>query len=121
MKKFINSVKFAIQGIRSFILTDRNGRIEIIFAVVVIILGAFLSISTVEWLIVIFCIGLVISLEMVNAAIEKYCDMVTTAYHPVIKIIKDVAAGAVLTAALISMVTGLIIFIPAILNFLKTI
>jgi Diacylglycerol kinase len=68
---------------------------------------------------VLFCIGLVISLEMINSAIERYCDLVTTDFHPGIKVIKDVAAGAVLVASITSLIIGLIIFIPALVQFLN--
>ena len=82
-------------------------------------LGFIVSISPYQWLLVLFCIGLVISLEMINSAVEILCDMVTTDFHPKIKIIKDVAAGAVLVASIASLVIGLFIFIPALTNFLN--
>jgi len=86
-----------------------------------IALGFIVSISPYQWLLVLFCIGLVISLEMINSAIEIFCDMVTTDFHPKIRIIKDVAAGAVLVASIISLVIGLFIFIPALTNFINSI
>jgi len=117
MKKFIYSVQFAWQGILKFFTNDRNGKIQTVIAITAITLGFILSISSFQWLLVLFCIGLVISLEMINTAIEKFCDMVTTDFHPGIKIIKDVAAGAVLVASIFSLLIGLIIFIPALVNF----
>jgi len=121
MKKFFNSVVFALHGMKQFFSGDRNGKIQTVFGITAIALGFTLSISPSQWLLVLFCIGLVISLEMINSAIEKFCDMITTDFHPGIKVIKDVAAGAVLVASVTSLVIGLIIFIPAIVNFLNAV
>ncbi len=65
------------------------------------------------------CTGLVISLEMLNSAIERICNMYTTEFHPAIKIIKDIAAAAVLWSALISLVVGLLIFLPYLLRLIQ--
>jgi len=122
MKTFINAVLFALQGMKQFFSRDRNGQIQMVIGITTIILGFTVSLSSYQWLLVMFCIGLVISLEMINSAIERFCDLVTTDFHPGIKIIKDVAAGAVLVASITSLIIGLIIFIPAsvqFLNFLK--
>ena len=122
MKTFFNAVLFALQGIKQFFSRDRNGQIQMVIGITAIILGFTVSLSSYQWLLVLFCIGLVISLEMINSAIERFCDLVTTDFHPGIKIIKDVAAGAVLVASITSLIIGLIIFIPAsvqFLNFLK--
>lgn len=121
MKIFFNSVMFALQGMKQFFSGDRNGKIQTVFGITAIALGFALSISSSQWMLVLFCIGLVISLEMVNSAIESFCDMITTDFHPRIKVIKDVAAGAVLVASITSLIIGLIIFIPAIVNFLNAV
>ena len=119
MKAFFRSLMFAIVGVKQFFSRDRNGKIQTVIGITAIILGFTVSLSSFQWLLVLFCIGLVISLEMINSAIEKYCDLVTTDFHPGIKIIKDVAAGAVLVASLMSLVIGLIIFIPALVKLLN--
>ena len=119
MKTFIKSFYFALQGMLQYFSKQRNAMIQIIVGLTAIALGFVVSISSYQWLLVLFCIGLVISLEMINSAIEIFCDMVTTEFHPKIKIIKDVAAGAVLVASIASLVIGLIIFIPALTNFLN--
>src|SRR5687767_8044937 len=119
MKTFFRSVEFALQGVKQFFSRDRNGKIQTVIGITAIILGCTVSLSSVQWLLVLFCIGLVISLEMINSAIEKYCDLVTTDFHPGIKVIKDVAAGAVLIASLMSLVIGLIIFIPALVKLVN--
>ena len=119
MKTFIKSFDFAFQGVLQYFSKQRNAMIQTIVGLTAIALGFIVSISSYQWLLVLFCIGLVISLEMINSAIEVFCDMVTTDFHPQIKIIKDVAAGAVLVASIASLVIGLIIFIPALTNFLN--
>lgn len=119
MKKFIKAISFALQGMKQFISHDRNGQIQTVIGITAITLGCIVSISSYQWVLVLFCIGLVISLEMINSAIERYCDLVTTDFHPRIKTIKDVAAGAVLVASITSLVIGLIIFIPALVHFLN--
>jgi diacylglycerol kinase len=121
MKKFFMSVTFAAEGVKQFFSRERNGKIQIVIGLTAIILGFTVSLSSFQWLLVLFCIGLVMSLEMINSAIERYCDLVTTNFHPGIKIIKDVAAGAVLVASLMSLIIGLIIFIPALVDFLNSI
>ena len=121
MKKFFKSVRFAAAGVNQFFSCDRNGKIQIVIGITAITLGLTVSLSSFQWLLVLFCIGLVISLEMINSAIERYCDLVTTDFHPGIKIIKDVAAGAVLVASIMSLIIGLIIFIPALVEFLNRI
>lgn len=84
-----------------------------------VITGGFvLKISNTEWLFIIACSMLVLILELINTAIELLCDMVTKEIHPVIKIIKDASAAAVLLGAAGSMVTGIIIFLPKILELL---
>jgi diacylglycerol kinase len=120
MKTFIKSVDFALQGMMQFFSKQRNAKLQTVMGITAITLGFIVSISPYQWLLVLFCIGLVISLEMINSAIEIFCDMVTTDFHPKIKIIKDVAAGAVLVASLASLVIGLIIFIPALTIFLHS-
>lgn len=117
--KLLKAFKYAFQGILTFSSTDNNGKIELCFAVIAIAAGFMLYISTFEWIAVVLCIALVLSLEMFNAAIEKLCDMVEPAFHPTIKIIKDIAAGAVLLSAVASLIIGLIIFLPKILSQLQ--
>lgn len=114
MKEFINSFKYAIQGIIVAIKEERNLKIHICMMMLVIISGIILKISTIEWIICMILFGLVISLELVNTAIENVVDLVTMEKKPKAKIAKDVAAGAVLVSAIFSAIIGLIIFIPKI-------
>ena len=89
MKAFILRVKFALQGWVSFFRKEANGQIQLFIAVMVIVAGFGLQVSITEWMILLSCIGVVISLEMINSAIEKICNHVTPEMHPAIKVIKD--------------------------------
>lgn len=114
--KFLKAFKYAFHGLFIFFRSDPNGKLELCFATIAIATGFILHISVQEWLVIILCITMVISLEMINASIEKLCDMVEPAIHPTIKFIKDIAAGAVLLSAVASLTIGLIIFLPKILS-----
>jgi undecaprenol kinase/diacylglycerol kinase (ATP) len=108
----------AWKGIQQFFLYDRNGRIHLGAAIAAVMMGFILPVSNVEWIVLLVCIAAVIALEMINAAIEKLCDMVHEAYHPMIRIIKDISAGAVLWVSMVSAVIAAIIFIPKIMELL---
>ena len=116
-KKLINSFKCAIQGIIQAVNTERNVKIHITIMILVIIAGIVLKINTQEWIICIILFGLVISLELVNSAIETTVDIAMPEINEKAKIAKDVAAGAVLVSAIASAIIGLIIFIPKVIVF----
>jgi undecaprenol kinase len=119
MKKTKNAFVFALKGLQYAFVNERNFKIEIFCAVAVCIAGFVLRISTIEWLVVIMNIGFVLSVELVNTAIEKLCDVITKEINPTIKIIKDVAAAAVLLAAVMSIICALIIFVPLFLKIIN--
>lgn len=111
-----HALKFAIRGIAAFFANERNGRIQLGMAAAAVIFGCTLRISSMEWLVVTFFIIMVLTLEMINTAIEKLCNVMHPEYHPEIKIIKDIAAGAVLLGSIGSVIAGVVIFIPKFLN-----
>ena len=108
----------ALNGIQYFFKTERNGKIQVSVSFFVILAGFYFRLSSIEWIFILLCIGAVLALEMLNSALEHLCNMVHNDYHPAIKIIKDVSAGAVLFTSFISVITGLIIFLPKILLLL---
>lgn len=116
MGKLIKSFKYAIEGIYTGIEKEKNMKIHIFIMILVIIFGIILKINRIEWIICIIQFGFVISLELVNTAIENTVDLITLEKNPQAKIAKDVAAGSVLIAAMTAATIGLIIFIPKILN-----
>lgn len=92
--------------------TERNFKVQIAILCLTIALGLYLHLSSAEWLIIILVSILVLSLEALNSAVEKFCDFVHIEEHDKIKWIKDVAAGAVLIACIGAVIIGGIIFIP---------
>lgn len=111
-KNIFISFARAFDGIRSAYASEYHMVIHCYMAVMVIIAGALFQISYSEWLICLILIGAVISLELVNTAIESVVNMITTDYNYHAKVAKDTAAGAVLVMASVSAVIGLIIFVP---------
>lgn len=117
-QKFFKSFAYAFNGIKYFFLHERNGRVQLFIAAAVVAAAVGLKLAAIEWIAVLLCIAMVMGLEMLNSALEKLCDEVHEEYHPKIKIIKDVAAGAVLWVSIVSAVIGCIIFIPKIIALL---
>ena len=113
---FFDALYYSFQGMRHFFQHERNGKIQLIVAAVTIAAAALLGISAAEWLTVLVCVGMVIGLEMLNAAVEQLCNKVEASYDPVIKTVKDIAAGAVLFVSIISIAIGVIIFLPKLLQ-----
>ncbi len=111
---FIN----AANGIDQAIKQEPNMRIHVVAAGTAIATGCILGLSAIEWGVVIGCIVLVISLELINTAIETLCDLISLEFNSQIKLIKDVAAGAVLIAAVGSAIIGIIIFLPKIIHLI---
>jgi diacylglycerol kinase len=110
MKRFINSFKFAAKGFRAALSGQVNLRIHLCVTLAVIIAGISFRVSPVEWCILLLCMGLVISLELINTAIEKLVDMVSPEWKEQAGLIKDIAAAAVLIVSLVALIIGVIIF-----------
>ena len=113
------SFGYAFQGIFTCVRKERNMKIHCVAAVFVVIAGVILKISAIEWCICLALFGLVMALEHVNTAVEAVVDMVTEEYHPLAKVAKDTAAGAVLIAAIMAAIAGCIIFLPKIAQILQ--
>lgn len=114
-RNVIRSFQYAIQGITHTVIKERNMRIHVSVSVVVLIASFVLKLSAIEWLFILFAIGGVIALELVNTAIERIVDLVTKDYHPLAKQAKDIAAGATFVYAILSVIVGIIIFLPKII------
>ncbi|MBC6974509.1 diacylglycerol kinase family protein [Bacillus sp. Xin] len=110
--KLINSFGYAIAGVYFCLRHERNMKIHFWAAVIVICCGFYFHVTITEWLILLITIGSVMSLEMVNTAVEKTVDLATADFKPFAKIAKDVAAGAVLLFTVIAVIIGAIIFLP---------
>lgn len=108
----ILSFKYALVGIATALKGEPNMKFHFFVSLVVVALALVLKLSKSDWISIIFLIGFVISLELTNTAIEAVVDAFTDKEHPGAKMAKDIAAGAVLVAALTSMILGTIIFLP---------
>lgn len=118
-KRFINSVEFAITGIRTVYRDERNMRSHTIVGILVVIAGFIFGLNRFEWLWILLSVFLVIIMEIINTAFENVVDMVTNKhFHPLGKKIKDMAAGAVLITSLFAMLIGAIIFLPKIIQLI---
>ena len=116
LRKRIISFKYAINGIKTLFREEPNAKIHLFVTVCVLVAGIVLRISRGEWIAVILCIGLVIALESLNSAIENMADFVSPGKHEMIKKVKDLAAGAVLIGAVASVIVGMIVFLPKIIE-----
>ena len=112
MKKRIRSFGYAGRGIKVVFGSEANMKIHIGIAILVVICGFIFSISITEWIECLLCIGLVFGMEMMNTAIENVVDLASPKLHPLAGKAKDIAAGAVLICAIISVIIGLLIFVP---------
>lgn len=117
--RFIKSLSYAWQGIKYCFRSEKNFRIQLIIALIAFVFAIVLKVGTNEWLAILFCSALVLSLEIINTAIEKLSNVVSTSIHPDIKVIKDMAAGAVFLVSIISLIIGCIIFFSKIDPFIK--
>lgn len=113
MKSFV----YAFAGIASAVCGERNMRIHLVAAFAAVSLGTWLGLSACEWVAVVICCALVMSLECLNTAIEAAVDLASPEIHPLAKKAKDCAAGAVLIAAIGSAIVGCIIFVPKLMRF----
>lgn len=115
-RKRIKSFQYAFNGIKLLITKEHNAWIHCFAAICVLIAGALLGLSRMEWVAVVIVIGAVLTAEAVNSSIEALADLVSPEYNEAIKRTKDLAAGAVLLMAIAAAIVGLIIFIPKIMD-----
>jgi diacylglycerol kinase len=106
------SFRFALEGLAYCWRTQRHLRVHAGVAVLVVGIGLVVGLQPAEWAVLVAMIALVGALELVNTVIEVVVDLVSPEYHPLAKIAKDVAAGAVLLAAACAVVVGTLILLP---------
>ena len=108
----LKSVTFAVKGALKLIATEHSIMVQFSLAILMTIAGFCFNITKTEWLFQIVSIGLVMSIEGLNTAVEKVADFIHPDYHERIGFIKDISAGAVLFAAVTAIIIGLIIYTP---------
>ncbi|GGN96741.1 diacylglycerol kinase family protein [Saccharibacillus kuerlensis] len=110
----------AWDGVLATASTERNFKVHLALCAAVLLLGALLQVSRLDWGLLCMAIGLVLSAELMNTAVEAAVNLtVGERIHPMAKKAKDAAAGAVLASALFAAVIGLIVFIPPLLRLAK--
>jgi undecaprenol kinase/diacylglycerol kinase (ATP) len=115
----IESFGYALAGIWHTFRTQRNAQIHLVITGLILVLGLLLHLKPIEWAVIALTAGLVIATEMLNTVAEAAMDYATTEFHPQVKVVKDVAAGAVLTTAIIAVIVGLLILGPPLLDWLN--
>ena len=117
----VRSFGYAFEGIWTGIRKERNMKIHCMAVILVTAAGLFFGISAMEWCICLLLFGMVVSLELVNTAVEAVVDLVTEEKKTLAKIAKDTAAGAVLFTAIMAVFIGCIIFIPYVLDWFRAV
>jgi undecaprenol kinase/diacylglycerol kinase (ATP) len=118
-KNLAESFKNAMQGVWHVASKERNMKIHIIAAVLVLVFSIWLGVSRTEFAILCLTVAMVICCELINTALEVLVDIIVDVYHPKAKIIKDVAAGAVFVSALFSIIIGGIILLEKLIHKLS--
>ena len=111
----LQSFKFAFQGL-VFAWKERNFKLHIASTLAVLTLGFCCQVTSLEWILLLLCIAGVLSLELLNTALEKLVDLVSPSKHPLAGMAKDLSAAAVLVFSIASAIVGLIIFYPYFFN-----
>ena len=117
-RSFKKSLRDCLNGLEYVVVNEDNFKREIVLGIIAVLLGVFLKISKIEFIIILFVIALVLFAEIINTALEKVVDLYTTEYNEKARIVKDVAASSVIIICFFAVVIGLIIYIPKILIIL---
>jgi diacylglycerol kinase len=118
VKSRIKSFSYAFNGIYQTFLSQHNFWIHLVIMTLVVFFGFLFDLSIAEWLLVLICIGFVLSAEIFNSAIEVLVDIVSPNFSKKAGLVKDMAAAAVLVSAIVSAIVGLFIFVPKFLELL---
>jgi diacylglycerol kinase len=113
---FFRSFSFAGQGVWYVVRTQRNMRVHLLAGAAAVVAGLVLRIGAADWACVLIAIGLVLTAETLNTVVEALTDLCTDGYHPLAKIAKDAAAGAVLISSAAALGVGLAVFLPRLLR-----
>lgn len=118
-KTFIDSFRYAFEGVRTVFQEERNMRSHTLSTIAVILLAWFLPLSLYEWLWILLVCFLILVMEIWNTVIENIVDFISPNYHPLAKKIKDMAAAAVLFTSGFAVITGAVILLPKIFEVLN--
>jgi diacylglycerol kinase (ATP) len=110
----MNGAKYALKGAIILLRTESSIQVQFFIAILLSFAGLYFNISSTEWMFQIAAIGLIMSIEGLNTAIEEIADFIHPDFHHKIGLIKDIAAGAVFIAAFAGLIIGLFIYVPKI-------
>ncbi|MCA1554087.1 MAG: diacylglycerol kinase family protein [Chloroflexi bacterium] len=115
LASFVRAFVFAGEGIAHVFRTQRNMWVHLLISLAVVVLGWWLHVSSVEWAVLVLTMGVVFAAEMLNTVVESAVDLASPGQHPLAKVAKDAAAGAVLVLAICAVLVGALIFLPRLL------
>jgi diacylglycerol kinase len=116
IRNTIKSFGYAFNGLKTMIREEPNSRIHLFAAICTMTAGILFKVSLSEWIALVFATGFVITLEIVNSAIENIADFISPGKDDMIKKIKDLSAAGVLVSAITALIVGLIVFLPKIVH-----
>ena len=114
----LKSFVYAFKGIKYALSTQHNFQIHIVLALIAVLLGFLLKITVAEWISIIIVIGMVLAAEIFNTSIEELVNLASPEINKKAGVIKDLAAAAVLILSIAALITGIIIFLPKIIELL---
>lgn len=117
--RLLNSFKYSWEGLKYAYKYEQSMAIHVSATALVIIAGFVFKISYVEWILCLFMIGIIVATELINTAIEAVVDLACPVEHPLAKIAKDTASAAVFAYTIIATITGTMVFLPHIIEFVK--
>lgn len=118
--RLINSFSFAFQGIWFSIKNEQNLVLQFFIMLIVIGFGIAFKITKIEWLFIVLMSGFIFAAELINTSIEATIDLNTKKYNKLAKVAKDTGSGAVLVLAIVSVIGGVIIFLPYFIDFMRS-
>lgn len=119
LKRFFNSFKYSFDGLRYAYKYEQSLTIHFVVAFFVVVAGLWLKINLTEWLLCLLLMGVVMATELINTSLEAVIDLVCPEIHPLAKIAKDTASAAVFVFSTVAFFSGLIIFVPKIIDVIK--
>lgn len=117
-KRFLKSFSYSIDGLKYAYKYEQSMLIHVIFTILVVAVNIVLQVDTMAWLITLIAIGMVLSAELFNTAIEAVVDLVTLEIHPLAKIAKDCGSAATFVLAIIAAALGVVVYFPILINLL---
>ena len=116
--RFFKSFKYSIEGLKYAYKYEQSMLIHVIATICVLLANIFFQVSGIEWLITLLAIGMVLSAELINSAIEAVVDLVTLEEHPLAKIAKDCSSAATFILACMAALIGIVVYVPYIMGVL---